>query len=261
MPDWTSLIKPGLQIGANVLGTKLNNRPTEQQNAWSRQQYEQQLARRNAMLGLAMPSMLRAMGNSNPQRAISQAGLGQGQSPGMASGGNAVQGPTQGSTKLQKAGQIGGLAATGLGIASKLGVLGGSSLVPAGGAFATGTAGGGLGATMAGLATNPITIAGAGVLGAGLIAKHYIGQGRKAANNFVQDVENPFNEQLKQFSAGQGSPEEFQRAYQNYQQRAQEEIAKGGNKAKVAQQSLQNQGLQQTIQRLAQQFQVPIGGA
>ncbi len=64
----------------------------------------------------------------------------------------------------------------------------------AGGA-AAGGAGGGLGAIGA-FATNPITIAVAGAIAAGFAINHFVGQGRKSANEFVQSVENPFGKNL-----------------------------------------------------------------
>lgn len=56
--------------------------------------------------------------------------------------------------------------------------------------------GGGLGASIGALATNPITIAAAGALAAGLLIKHYVGQGRRTANEFVQGTQNPFGQNL-----------------------------------------------------------------
>lgn len=226
--DWKSLIPIGVGAGLGMLGNKMANAPTKEQNAYSRQQYEQQLARRNAMQGLAMPSMLRAMGNSNPQRAMGQAGLGQGQSPGMASGGNTVPTASIPQTPQSRGSKILGAAGMGLGAAGMLGM---------------------------GSAFGPIGLA----AGAAALGVNQIGKGRRTANTFVDAVENPFGEQLAKFSAGQGSPEEFQQAYQNYKNQTQGWIAQGGNQGKVAQQSLQNQGLQSTIQRLAQQYQVPLG--
>lgn len=57
-----------------------------------------------------------------------------------------------------------------------------------------GLTGGGL----IGLASNPITIAAAAAVGVGLLINHFIGQGRKTADQFVQNVQNPFGAQLGQ---------------------------------------------------------------
>ena len=77
-----------------------------------------------------------------------------------------------------------------------------------------------------------------------------IGHGHRTANVFVDTVENPTAQQMM----GASSLEELQRAYQSYQQQAQAWIAKGGDNAKVAQQSLNNPKLQQTIDALFQKF-------
>jgi TP901 family phage tail tape measure protein len=81
-------------------------------------------------------------------------------------------------------------------IGSLLGVGGSAAQGAAGTAAGTAAgAGSGLGAIGA-LATNPITIAAAGALAAGLAIKHFVGQGRRTANEFVQGTQNPLDKNL-----------------------------------------------------------------
>lgn len=62
-----------------------------------------------------------------------------------------------------------------------------------------GAAGGGIsGASLASFATNPITLAVAGAVAAGLVINKFVGQGRDRANEFVKEVQNPFGESLGQ---------------------------------------------------------------
>ncbi len=95
-------------------------------------------------------------------------------------------------------------------------------------------------------------------------ASAIIGGGRKADNNFVQSVENPFGADLativKQKDSGDtaGAATALQQKYAQYMAAVQQQIAQGGVQAIAAQQSLHNSGLQQTIQTLAQQLGVNL---
>lgn len=99
-------------------------------------------------------------------------------------------------------GKLGGLLGIGSGTAGLgttaealqgLGLGGGAA---GAGAAAGGVGIGGLGASMAAFATNPITLAVAGAIAAGLAIHHFVGRGRRTANEFVQGTENPFGKSL-----------------------------------------------------------------
>ncbi len=224
-----------------MLGGALQSRAANKSNDAMLKFQEQEFARRNMMQGLAAPSMMHALGYRNPQQIAS--GVAQirgtapapGAQPTMAGGA-----PAPGSSGLSKGL---GAASTGLGIAS--------AVAPKATSGALGALGiGGIG----------IPILGAG-LAAGAFAANKIGQGRRAANSFVDAVENPFGAQLEQISAmaatdPASAKQQFAQAYQNFQNQANSEIARGGNQAKVAQQALANPKLMQTIQQL----QAQLGG-
>ncbi len=101
------------------------------------------------------------------------------------------------------AGAAGSAGAAGAGAA-------GTAATTAAGAGSAGAAGGGgLLSTIGGLATNPITIAAAGALGIGLLAKHFFGNGgdRKAANQLtgpggVHDFFTQASQQIDQMPDG-----------------------------------------------------------
>jgi hypothetical protein len=100
-------------------------------------------------------------------------------------------------------GLLGGLLGSlGSKLGSLLGIGGGAAAAGAGagaagaGAAGAGAGAGGGGAGLAALATNPITIAVAGAIAGALIIKHFAGKGRRTANEFVQEVQNPFGQQL-----------------------------------------------------------------
>lgn len=83
----------------------------------------------------------------------------------------------------------------GSGIGKLLGIGGGVG--KAAGAAASGTTGGmGSLSSIGALASNPITIAAAGAIAAGLAIKHYVGLGRRTANEFVQGSQNPMDRNL-----------------------------------------------------------------
>ncbi len=95
-------------------------------------------------------------------------------------------------------------------------------------------------------------------------ASPVFGKGRTAADSFVNSVENPFGADLanivKQKDSGDipGAAAAFQQKYAQYQAAVAQQMQMGGKEALAAQQSLANQGLQQTIQTLAQQLGVKI---
>ncbi len=225
---WKSLAGPavGAVTGAGLgyLGNRGSTAETRRQNAWMRQQYEQALQRRMGLQGLALPSMIRALGYSE-DKAKEMAGQYQ-QNFGSGSGAGA-QNSGQGmnySPDKSRIGQVAGLGAGILGTAAGLGVG---------------------------------QVAGLGV-GAGFLGSQF-GKGRRTANPFVDQVENPFGQELSQISQmaatyPKAAALRLQQAETNYKTQTQNWISKGGEHANVAQQSLQNQGLQSTVARLKQQL-------
>lgn len=93
-------------------------------------------------------------------------------------------------------------AGAGAGAAAGIGAIGAGGIAAGGatasiiGVTSTAAPGAGLGASMAAFATNPITIAVAAAIAAGLAIKHFVGQGRRAADEFVQGAQNPFGSSL-----------------------------------------------------------------
>lgn len=104
----------------------------------------------------------------------------------------------------------------------------------------TAATGGGLGATVGGLLTNPITIAAGVALGVGLLWRK--SQAHHEANDFVQGVQNPFNEQMDSVNRGNYLPEqkaELKRAISvDYLAALMNFSKKGSDQAKVAMQAL-----------------------
>lgn len=109
-------------------------------------------------------------------------------------------------------------------------------------ALAGGT--GGLGASAAAFATNPITLAVAAGIGGALLAKKFVGQGRKAADVLTNPggIQRAFNETLSEID-GMGLPPEQAwthkvEAYSELIKTAKAHAAKGKNPQKVVQQML-----------------------
>ncbi len=221
MADLKDLLIGG---GFGLLGSYLTARP---QNRYAEQQRELQqaeMARRNQMQGQMAPMLAHWMGIRNPQqiRQYQQAALGN--TPPQqqqAAGGGAESTPT--------ASKVLGAAGAGLGVAGALGI--GGAAVP---------------------------FLGPALLGGAYAAKK-IGAGRRAANQATADsgYEGQLKNTLEQMSAQGGSLQDLEQAYQQYLAATQAAMAAGGNRKKVAQQSLANQPLQGTYQTLRRQ----LGGA
>lgn len=151
-----------------------------------------------------------------------------------------------GSSVLSGAGGLGSLAglstlSTAPNLAGGFSALSGTGLLPS---AAGTTTGGGLGSALAGLATNPITWAAAGALGAGLLWKK--SQVHPTADQWVQGAQNPFDKSMAALGqaeqSGQISPEQatqlrIQNA-QNYLQSLQEFAGQGSKQKTVARQAL-----------------------
>lgn len=161
---------------------------------------------------------------------------------------NSLKGIAKGAAPL--AGTLG--AVTGLGGGAAAGTAGGGISAATSSAAST-ASGGGLGSTLAGLATNPVTIGIAGALAAGAIWLK--SQAHWEANTAVKDFENPFHEQtLAPFAAqwdsaikagkvnAQQGHDALDQYIQNFQDYSNRILAWGkkGDKNKVAQQSIAN---------------------
>ncbi len=240
--DWSSLIGPAIGAGTTVLGQTMANRSnqamTKEQLAQQQKQFDttqafkqSEQARRNMMQGAAAPTTLRALGYRNPQQIDTlQKQFSQQQGPTAPLGGGAqapqqyTAPPAQGSSGISK-----GIGAAGL--------LGGAAI-------------GGL----PGLA-----VGGAAMLGSAVA--NQFGQGRRAADAFVQSVENPFWKDLAAISEeGKTSPQtaaqKFTQAYQSYKAAVNQSMAGDDNQKKVAQQSMAN--LAPTLKTMAGQLGVQI---
>lgn len=234
--SWTSLIQPAAQavfgLGSNMLNNNQQNAVAREGLAQNQSQFntnlamkQSEMARRNQMAAAAAPAMFRDLGYRDPAKIA----------------------------ELQQ--QVGRQPAAALG-------------APGGGNQLSGT--GANGSYMPNAIQGPTTgekVTGAllgGKVGIGLTNK--IGLGRRTADSFVKGVENPFGQQdlpkivqMKDAGDIEGAKSLFNQAYAAYKQAAQSAIARGGNEATVAQQSLTNPSLQRTIQTIAQSLGVSLG--
>lgn len=231
--DFKSLIGPAIGAGATILGSQLQGNAANQNSQRQWELLQQEMQRRNMLQGMAAPSLLRGLGYRNPQQ-ISQMSSQIGGNPSGYGGTSAAPAsiPSTPSSIPSKVLGIGGAAAgAGIPIAASL--------------MGYGALGGPLG----------LAVGGIGALGS--MALNKIGQGRRTANQFVGAVENPFGQELAQASRGEIGKDQLVNDYQNYLNQEKAWEAQGGNQAKVAKQSLNNQALQQTIRTLLTQYGVP----
>ncbi len=162
-------------------------------------------------------------------------------------------------------GLLGGAGAAGGGAAAAGGIGGGAA---AGG----GAAGGGLGGLGA-LMTNPWTIGIGGAIAAGLVLSKKIGQGRKQADKFVGEFQNPFGDALGTIvdsfniaaDAGQITKDEATNAreqvallWQEFQTNAAEFAKQGDNQAKVVRQAFET--LEPLMENVLGDMDVRIAG-
>ena len=236
--DWTQLIAPGIGAGAQILGQKIatgaNQAVSREQIAEQQRQFnanmalkQQEVARRNQMSAVAAPMALRALGYRDPQQIaqLQQQFAQQPKAPtlGMSTsgGGGGVMSPaTQSSTAGKTLGAIG----TGAMLASSI-----PSVSSAMGA--------GLGALGIGSAAVPFI--GPAIAGAALGVSQ-IGKGRRTANPFVQQIENPFWDVFTKNTQGQATHEDVMAAYQQALQQAQQFASIDDTHAKVAKQGISN---------------------
>lgn len=234
--------------GVNWLGQMglgyLANRPIAKQNAWQRAMVEQQIARRNALQGLALPSMIRALGYRDPQQIQAMTGQVNAAS-GMPATPIATTPPATGTGTLGKIGAGAGVAGLGLGLAGKaIGGFGGAAL-------------GGLGATL-----GPV---GAGVA-LGAMGLNKIGQGRRTANigtgegGFERAFDQAMAQAVRLRDAGniEGARQALQQGHATFMAGINEFRNRGGNYQKVAEQAMNaNPAKWQTYQSIAQSLGMP----
>ena len=219
--DYRSLIPAGIGAGASILGGALQNRSRNRD--W--ELYQQELARRNQLQGMAMPGILRAVGYRDPQQIAQMQLQVSGEQPLGASGANVVP-STPGSTPGSTLGKTLGAGGAGLGIASLAGFGG-----PIGG------------------------LAAGGLILGGKVADQF-GKGRRTANQATGGggFETVFADALAKAARGEISLADLQQAKQNYDNQANAWIAQGGNNEKVARQSMSNPQLQSTYATLMHQL-------
>jgi hypothetical protein len=265
--DWGKILPAGIGVGATLLGSKLS---ADAANKGSEREWEliqQEMARRNAIQGQMAPTLGRALGMRNPatlQRFQSTLSGQPSGYPGTGGGGTTQVPPTPTSGTSKTLGAVG----TGLGVAGAAGGAGllGSLAAPTktaiGGLTATGTTGGipgalglGGGSGLLGLGAATIPVLG-GLIAGGAFAANKIGQGRRTANTATQGegFEKQFVDALTRISAGQGTLQDLDNAYNNYTQGVNSYRAMGGKHKIVAEQSLANKPLQETYQRLRAQL-------
>lgn len=223
--DWGSLIPDAFALGGKIVGDKLAPSPdlqsvqnTEKQNAFNNQITLAKMGNANALRSFALPGMFTTLGYSPEQ----------GQSMAQNYSAQAAKMPaSQGYGGAYSGGGGGGLGSkigkTALGVGMNFApkILGGllhagsqTAALNAAGWTADGLAGGvggtGLGGTIAGLATNPFTIAGAAALAAGLIWKKT--QAHPTADKWVQGEQNPFDEHMKMLNQQGLPPDQLKQA-------------------------------------------------
>ena len=215
-----------LSSGLGILGGALNARAANQPEKWRQDIINRELQRRNMLQGMAAPALLGALGYNNAGNVRNM----QSQIAGTPQAQMGAQGSySAGGAQPSRFSQVLGLGGSGVGTAA--------SVFPK--SFVGGPVGLGIGA---------------GLLGAGAIAGK-VGEGRRTANTFVQGTEDPFGADLAKVSVlaktdPVAAARMLQEKYGNYQAVVQAAMAAGGTQGKVAQQSLNNPKLRQTIEAL-----------
>lgn len=248
--DWTSLIDPAAALGSKVLGDAVAPSPDLQRAQLDKQaqQFNQQaalykLGQQQQTRGAALPGMYQTLGYTPEQAAAMTKTYTSTPLPQAPNGSTSTGGSGVGSTV--------GKAALGAGMSVAPAVIGalaktGASSIPAAtGAFAPTIAGHSMLGAIGGLATNPITIAGAAALAGGLLWKK--SQVHPTADKWVQGEQNPFDQTMsnidKQAQAGQIAPEQAkatkQQNAQNYLAELQAFSQKGAHENAVARQAAQ----------------------
>ena len=244
--DWTSLVNSGVSLGSKMLGDKLapppelmNAQTNQQQSAESIRLAREKMARADQIRQMMMPGMRNILGIKGNYTPTSFPGSGTSYQPGSTAPPSGTGQPGLGSKVLKGAAGIG----AGM-LPAVIGALGKGAAAGAAGAGAAGAgAAGGLGSTIAGLATNPITIAAAGALVGGLLWKK--SQVHPTADKWVQGEQNPFDAKMaavdQGVQAGSITPEQAKQTKQtnaqNYLTALQQFAQMGGKEAQVAKQA------------------------
>jgi hypothetical protein len=234
--DWKSLITPAVALGSKAVGdivapdAATQNAQTNAQTAKvSNEIALAKMANANKIRQSIMPGMYTNLGYSpaQGQAMASDYGTTAGQGMGFTPGGSeSLPGAPGLGSKIAK-----GALNTGLGLAPT--IVGG---LMHGGAAAGGA---GLGGTIAGLATNPITLAAAGALSAGLIWKKT--QAHPTADKWVQGEQAPFDAHMQELGNMNLPPDQLQAAKvksaQSYLQELSNFASQGGKNLLVARQA------------------------
>jgi hypothetical protein len=235
--DWKSLITPAVALGSKAVGdivapdASIQNARTNAETAKvSNEIALARMANANKIRSQVMPGMYTNLGFTPGQGQATAADYGATAGKGLAFNGGGGSGSLPGAPGLGSKIAKGALN-TGLGLAPT--IVGG---LLKGGAAAGTTGGVGLGGTIAGLATNPFTIAAAGALAAGLIWKK--SQAHPVANQWVQGEQNPFDQHWQELDKMGLPPDQLQAAKtqsaQNYLQELSNFAGQGGKNLEVA---------------------------
>ena len=235
--DWKSLITPAVALGSKAVGDivapsadLIAAKASAQNSKTSNAIALAKMADANKIRQTAMPSLYTNLGYSpsQGQAMAGDYGATAGRALGDFGGSGSLPGAPGLGSKIAK-----GALSTGLGLAPT--IVGG--LLKGGAAAGTaGTAGGGMLGAIGGLATNPITLAAAGALAAGLIWKK--SQAHPVADQWVQGEQNPFDAHWQELDRMGLPPEQLQAAKdksaQNYLQELSTFASQGGKNLEVA---------------------------
>lgn len=246
--DWRSLIGPGINLGmkavgdivmpeASVQNARTNSRNSELDRELARAKYGNAQNIRQAML----PGMFTQSGYAPAQGRQMAAGYSSAAPASLPSGGSS-QGPGLGSQIAKGAATVGmGLAPAALGsLFSKAAPAMTRQAIQTGAPVIAGSlpaAGHGVLGAIGGLATNPVTLIGAGALAAGLIWKHT--QAHPTADKWVQGVQAPFDNHMRQLQSQGLPPDQLKQSQmqsaQNYLSTLAQFAQQGGHNMEVAQ--------------------------
>lgn len=189
--NYTDLIGPGLGALGSLVGNKMQANASKAGVEEQKRQFDIKNAQQNQVRSMLMPVLAKRIGVANPGLGSMPSG------PGYA-------GPQQGGGGgfMNTAGKVAGIASSVAPLLSKIPGIGGVGGI---GGIA-GAAGHGLGA-LGGMigAAGPAAPIAAGVVGAGLLAKKFIGQGRKQADKLTGNggAQEEFGNLMKEIAARQ----------------------------------------------------------
>jgi hypothetical protein len=221
---WTDLIEPAAGLGGSIIGNKMQAGTAKASLAEQKRQFDIRNQQAMQARNFLMPVLQRSLGAKGPMPMAPSGPYG-----GPVAGAPA---PAQGPGVISKVAPVAGMATGALSIPG----------VAAAAAHGLGALGGAIGAA------GPFAPIAAGGVGAALLAKKFIGQGRKQANVLTGEggAQNQFGaimqEIAKRQDAGQLSDEQARAALSNaLDQKAQEAMqfaGQGNNQRKVVKQWL-----------------------